>query len=190
MNPMLSNITPQQGSLLLSEPFMLDPNFQRSVVLLCEHNEEGTVGLVLNQPSALLLKDVMLDMPDAEYQLFVGGPVGQDSVQFVHKCYDRLNSGIAIGEDLYWGGNFEALKLLIKDRAIGVDEIKFFIGYSGWSKDQLTKELKENTWMIGNSYNPDIVFVNDEENLWKEAVISLGPRYAHVAGFPQNPMWN
>lgn len=188
---MLSNFNPQQGSLLLSEPFMLDPNFQRSVVLLCEHSEEdGSVGLVLNQPSSLLLKDVMSDMPNAEYQLFVGGPVGQDSIQFIHKCYDRLNSGIEIGENLFWGGNFEALKLLINDRAIGLDEIKFFIGYSGWSPGQLAKELKENTWMIGNSFDPDIVFVNDEENLWKEAVISLGPRYAHVAGFPQNPMWN
>jgi putative transcriptional regulator len=187
---MLSNITPQQGSLLLSEPFMLDPNFQRSVILLCEHGEEESLGLVLNQPSSLLLKDVMLDMPDAEHQLFVGGPVGQDSVQFIHKCYDRLNSGIEIREGLYWGGNFEALKLLINDRSIRMDEIKFFIGYSGWGDGQLAKELKENTWMIGNSYNPDIVFVNDEENLWKQAVISLGPRYAHVAGFPQNPMWN
>jgi len=187
---MLSNITPQQGSLLLSEPFMLDPNFQRSVILLCEHGEEESLGLVLNQPSSLLLKDVMLDMPDAEYQLFVGGPVGQDSVQFIHKCYDRLNSGIEIREGLYWGGNFEALKLLINDRSIRMDEIKFFIGYSGWGEGQLAKELKENTWMIGNNYNPDIVFVNDEENLWKQAVISLGPRYAHVAGFPQNPMWN
>lgn len=186
---MFSNNTPRKGCLLLSEPFMMDPNFTRSVVLLCEHDEES-IGLILNQPSALLLKDVMNGMPDAEYQLFIGGPVGQDSVQFVHKCYDRLNSGIEIGEDLYWGGNFEALKLLIKEKAIALDEIKFFIGYSGWGEGQLEKELKENTWMIGNSYHPDIVFVNDEENLWKQAVISLGPRYAHVAGFPQNPMWN
>jgi len=187
---MLRTHIPKQGSLLLSEPFMMDPNFQRSVILLCEHHEEGSLGLVLNQPSALLLKDVMQDMPDAEYQLFIGGPVGQDSIQFVHQCYDRLNSGIAIGENLFWGGNFEALKLLIQDHAIGMDEIKFFIGYSGWEKGQLANELAQNAWITGDQYNPDLIFMNDGENLWKQAVISLGPRYAHVANFPVNPTWN
>src|SRR3546814_9351732 len=90
---------------------MLDPNFQRSVVLLCEHNDEdGTVGYVLNQPATIRLSDVMSELPDAGFPLFVGGPVAQDSIHFIHKCYDKLHSGIGLGTGIYWGGNFERLQ--------------------------------------------------------------------------------
>lgn len=187
---MINKNQPQVRSLLVSEPFMLDPNFNRSVVLLAEHNETGTMGWVLNQPSALVLGDVMDDMAHANFQLFVGGPVGQDSVQFIHKCYDKLKSGIDLGEGVYWGGDFELLKSLMEEGAVSEDEIKFFLGYSGWVAGQLEQELHENTWMVSNDYNPDLLFVNDGENLWKEAVVNLGPKYAHIAQFPKNPMWN
>lgn len=188
---MFNKNTPQVASLLISEPFMLDPNFQRAVVLLCEHHEEdGTVGYVLNQPATIQLKDVMEDLPDADFPLFFGGPVAQESLHFIHKCYDKLNSGIGLGNGIYWGGNFESLQILIRNGEINDDEIKFFMGYSGWSPGQLDEELKENAWVISNQYNPDITFGGDSENLWKEAIVSLGPKYAHVAKFPQNPMWN
>lgn len=187
---MLNKTQPQTRSLLVSEPFMLDPNFNRSVVLLAEHNDQGSMGWVLNQPSNLVLSDVMDDIYDADFRLFIGGPVGQDSIQFVHKCYDKLNSGIDLGDGVYWGGNFESLKLLIERDEIQPNEIKFFLGYSGWTAGQLDQELRENTWMVSNTYHPDIIFVDDEENLWKEAVVNLGPKYAHVAQFPKNPMWN
>ncbi len=187
---MINKTEPQIRSLLVSEPFMLDPNFNRSVVLLGEHNKSGTIGWVLNQPSTLILSDVMKDIPNTDFRVFIGGPVGHDSIQFVHKCYDRLNSGIDLGDNIYWGGNFEVLKVLIADNAIREDEIKFFLGYSGWTEGQLDRELQENTWIVSNNFNSDIIFVDDEENLWKEAVVNLGPKYAHIAQFPKNPMWN
>ncbi|WP_257656828.1 YqgE/AlgH family protein [Parapedobacter lycopersici] len=188
---MFNKNAPETASLLISEPFMLDPNFQRAVVLLCEHDgEEGTVGYVLNQPATIQLRDVVDSLPDADFPLFFGGPVAQESIHFIHKCYDRLNSGIGLGNGIFWGGNFESLKVLIQRGEIKEEEIKFFIGYSGWSPGQLDRELQENAWVVSNQYNPDIAFVNDGENLWKEAVVSLGPKYAHVANFPQNPMWN
>lgn len=177
-------------SLLISEPFMLDPNFTRSVILICELSEEGMLGLILNQRSNLLLKDVIEDVNEADFPVYIGGPVGLDNLQFIHKCYDRLNSGIPLGDGLYWGGNFEVLKLLILQNEIKSNEIKFFIGYSGWSGKQIEDELEENTWIISNKFNPDIIFVHDEENLWKEVIVNLGPKYAHVAQFPLNPSWN
>ncbi len=177
-------------SLLISEPFMLDPNFIRSVVLVCEHNEEGTLGLILNQRSDLLLRDVIEDLKGADFPIYIGGPVGLDSLQFIHRCFDRLNSGIALGDGLYWGGNFEILKILMEKDEIGQDEIKFFIGYSGWSEQQIEDELKENTWIISNDFNPEVLFIDDQENLWKEVIVNLGPKYAHVAQFPVNPSWN
>ncbi|HCN84621.1 MAG TPA: hypothetical protein DIT07_13525 [Sphingobacteriaceae bacterium] len=187
---MLNKNAPAASSLLVSEPFMLDPNFKRSVVLLTEHNDEGTVGYVLNQKSNLLLKDVISECENANFPVFIGGPVGNDTLHFIHNCNDRMNSGIEITNNVYWGGNFETLKLLINNNQVEESEIKFFIGYSGWSPDQLDNELKQNSWLVSNKYNPEVLFVADEENLWKEIVTALGPKYAHIANFPENPQWN
>src|SRR5690606_36343833 len=107
---MINRHPPKTKSLLLSETIMLDRNLKRSVVLLCEHSAEvGSVGLVLNQTSDFLLADVTEDFPAADFRLFVGGPVEQNSIQFIHKCFDKLNSGIHLGDGIYWGGNFETL---------------------------------------------------------------------------------
>jgi putative transcriptional regulator len=187
---MLNKNTPRASSLLISEPFMLDPNFKRSVVLLTEHNEEGTVGYVLNQKSNLLLKDVISECENADFPVFIGGPVANDTLHFIHTCYDRMNSGIEITKNVYWGGNFETLKLLINNNQIEEKEVKFFIGYSGWSPGQLDDELVQNSWLVGNKYNPEVLFVADEENLWREVITDLGPKYAHIANFPENPQLN
>lgn len=188
---MINRNPPRKSSLLLSEPFMMDQNFKRAVVLLCEHSEEGSVGFVLNQISELTLPEVTDEFPGGEdFRLFIGGPVEQDSVQFLHKSYEKLQSGTEISPGLYWGGNFETLKVLIKRKEIQPNEVKFFIGYSGWTVGQLHTELAENTWMVCNDYNPDLIFVENGDNLWKEAIVALGPKYAHVAQFPENPMWN
>lgn len=187
---MISNILPKSGSLLLSEPFMLDPNFKRSVILLTEFNEEGSIGYILNHKSEFLLKDIIPELNEGDFPIYIGGPVGNDTLHFIHSCYDRMNSGIEVTEGIYWGGNFETLKLLIESDQIAQDEIKFFIGYSGWGEGQLQAELEQNSWLVTNGYNPSILFLDNEENLWKEIVITLGPKYAHIANFPENPMWN
>lgn len=187
---MLSRIAPSQGKLLISEPFLMDPNFKRSVVLLTEHGEEGTVGFILNHPSALLLKDLIPEMGEADFPVYIGGPVATDTVHFVHRCYDKLNDGEEIAKGIYWGGNFEALKILIANNSISPEEIKFFIGYSGWGEQQLKDEIEENTWIVSDQFHPDVVFSDNEEELWREVIINLGPKYAHVSNFPQNPNLN
>lgn len=187
---MLNEVPPQTGSLLISEPFMMDPNFKRSVVLLSEHIDEGTVGYVLNQKSDYLLKDLVRDFEDALNPVYIGGPVSNDTLHFIHRCYDRMNSGTEIINGIYWGGNFETLKLLINNNEIAEHEVMFFVGYSGWDAGQLNKELDQNSWLVTNNFNPDVLFAGEEENLWKDIVIGLGPKYAHIANFPENPLWN
>jgi putative transcriptional regulator len=186
---MLSPIKPEKGNLIVSEPFMLDPNFKRSVVLLTEFEEAGAVGFILNQKSNLILKDILPDS-NSDFPIFIGGPVANDSLHFIHSCYDKLNSGIELMDGIYWGGNFEALQVLINNNQINSSEIKFFVGYSGWSPGQLDDELQQNSWLVANKFNSEVLFVEDEENLWKEVVIGLGPKYAHIANFPENPQWN
>ena len=181
---------PTVRSLLVSEPFMLDSNFVRSVVLLGEHGPDGTIGWVLNQPSNLILSDVMPDVVNGNFRLFIGGPVGQDSIQFVHKCYDRLDSGIDLGEGVYWGGNFEVLKLLIEQEAIQPDEIKFFLGYSGWEAGQLEEEIENNMWIVADVNDPlEIMKIHDIDP-WKYFMEKLGAKYKMMTRFPIDPNEN
>ena len=187
---MLNEKNHTAGSLLISEPFMLDPNFKRSVVLLTEHSIGGNLGFVLNQRSDHLLNEIIQDCWSCSFPIFVGGPVANDMLHFIHRCYGKIEGGIEIQNGLYWGGDFEKVKMLINNNELHPHEIRFFIGYSGWGEDQLESELEQNSWLISNQYNLDTIFLEEEETLWKELVISLGPKYAHIANFPENPMWN
>lgn len=189
---MLNRNPLQVASLLISEPFMLDPNFQRSVILLAAHDkEEGTLGYVLNQQSNLIISDILPEIADdLHIPVYLGGPVGLDTVNFVHQCADRLSESVDLGNGLHIGGSLEHAVELLSDGMIQKQEIKFFIGYSGWNPNQLEGELKENSWVICNDYHPDLVLIEEGENVWKEALIAMGPKYAHVANFPINPQWN
>jgi len=187
---MFNEATPQQGSLLLSEPFMSDPTFERAVVLLCEHDAEGTLGLILNNPTHLILSDIIENIGNVAFPIFLGGPVEPNVLFYIHRAYDKLQSGTPIKDDVYWGGDFDKLLALIQDKVIGTEDIKFFLGYSGWSPDQLSMEIKQNSWGVHTSFDTDLLFVHDGENLWKQALISLGPKYAHVANFPKSPNLN
>lgn len=187
---MLNNIKPKTGRLLISEPFMSDPNFKRSVVLLSEHGSDGSVGYILNQVANVILKDVMQDLWEAHNHIYFGGPVAADTLHFIHRAYDKLQSGEPIGNGLYWGGNFETLKVLINTNAIDESEVKFFMGYSGWDNDQLDRELQQNAWMVSDISDLDLIFGNDEEKLWRDVIINLGPKYAHVSNFPIDPSLN
>ncbi len=188
---MFSEYTAKTGSLLISEPFMLDQNFERSVILLCEHDaEQGTIGLILNHRSMLTLQDIIDQLGGTPFPLYFGGPVEGNALFFIHKAFEKLQSGNHIMDDLYWGGDFDLLKELIKSNQITPAEVKLFLGYSGWSSGQLDQEIKDNSWAVHNSFNIDLTFISDGEDLWKEAVISMGPKYAHVANFPKRPEFN
>lgn len=187
---MLNRLTPSAGKLLISEPFMRDPNFTRSVVLLTAHGEEGTMGFVINQPGNLILKDLVPDFVNGNFPVYYGGPVAIDTLHFIHRCNDRINDSEEIAKGIYWGGNFETLSVLINDGLIAENEIKFFVGYSGWEAGQLKEEMDTNTWIVSDQYHADTIFSNSEEQMWRDVIVNLGPKYAHVSKFPQNPNLN
>jgi len=187
---MFNGTLPSQGSLLLSEPFILDPAFERAVVILCEHNEEGTVGLVLNHKSHLLLSDIFSQVKNELFPLYLGGPVEESALFFLHRAHHKIQSGELIHDDIYWGGDFDKVLDLIDEGALCPDEIKFFLGYSGWSPGQLESELEQNSWAVHNNFDTALSFIHDGEDLWKQSLISLGPKYAHVANFPKSPHLN
>jgi putative transcriptional regulator len=187
---MLSSISASAGRLLISEPFMMDPNFKRSVILITEYSEAGAMGFILNHASEFLLGDILPDLSYSEFPVFIGGPVANNTLHFIHRCPEKIADGIEIGEGIFWGGDFEMVKELITSYQLNADEIRFFTGYSGWTPKQLDEEIKEDSWIVANQLNSETIFTGNEENLWKEVVIGLGQRYAHIANFPENPALN
>ncbi|HEY5327893.1 MAG TPA: YqgE/AlgH family protein [Mucilaginibacter sp.] len=187
---MLSSIPAASGHLLISEPFMLDPNFKRSVILLTEYSEAGAMGFILNQPGEYLLGDLLPEVSYSEMPVFFGGPVANNTLHFIHCCPEKINDGIEIADGIYWGGNFDDVKALIKDYRLQDDEVRFFTGYSGWTPKQLDDEIREDSWIVADKLNKEIIFAKNDENLWREVVIGLGQRYAHIANFPENPELN
>lgn len=184
---MLATIPPATGKILISEPFMADPDFKRSVVFLVEHGEEGTVGFVLNQETQLFLNDVIAQFPDFGPRLQIGGPVQPDTLHYIHR--EARLGGVEVMPGVFWGGSFDILKELIDAQELDPSHIRFYIGYSGWSPGQLEEELKNNSWIV-SSISMAHLFSDDYEDFWKETVRSLGNRYAHIANFPENPNLN
>lgn len=184
------NIVPERGDLLISEPFLPDPNFERTVVLICEHSEEGSFGFVLNKPSIIKGSDVLEDSSHFDSILYVGGPVQQDTLHFIHRKVPELDGGAAIGKGLQWGGNFDQVLTLIQEELVGLENFKFFLGYSGWGAGQLENELKQNSWIIYKSATAEDIFDTHPDNLWRECLKKMGGKYKMISNYPSDPRLN
>jgi len=183
---------PEQGKLLLSEPFSQDPNFKRTVVLLVTHDEEGSVGFVLNRPMDLKLEEIIDEFDSSHLPVWDGGPVQRDSLFYIHTLGDAIPDSIPITPELYWSGNFETVKALIKENKLAENEIRLFIGYSGWGAQQLDNEIQNNSWLVAPS-SKDLVMnagKDTDEKFWKNVIKSMGKDYSILANFPENPLWN
>jgi putative transcriptional regulator len=182
-------ISPKQGKVLIAEPFLEDVNFSHSVVLLTEHNSEGTVGFVINNRVDLNINEVLNDFPDFNAPFSIGGPVGIDTVHFIHTLGDMVPNSMAILENLFWGGDFEELKILIKAGAVKSNQVRFFIGYSGWQPHQLEDEIEQNSWVVAELSVTEIMSYNEKSN-WNQTLEKLGKKYRAWANFPSNPDLN
>ncbi len=185
----LNKLLPKKGRLLIAEPFMKDPNFKRSVILLTEHNNEGAFGFILNQPLELTVNDTLNDFPEFDAPVYMGGPVQPDSLFYIHTQGDNIEGSQHIIDDLYWAGNFDQLKQMITDQQIFPNEVKFFIGYSGWDNNQLNDEINSNSWVISNLNNFTLSDLNNDD-LWKKSLKRMGPKHAPLSEFPEDPSLN
>lgn len=182
---------PEVGKVLISEPFLADSNFSRSIILLTEHNDMGTLGFILNQPIKTCLHELFQDVDDTmKIPLYKGGPVQLETLHFIHTDESLSDAAIEILPGLYFGGDFEKIKLQINIGAFNPEQFKFFVGYSGWGEDQLYDELQEDSWVVSNLDVNDIMSANPQVDLWKKAMRNLGGEYAILANAPLNPQWN
>lgn len=184
-----NNETPKKGSLLISEPFLIDTYFSRSVIFLCDHNKDGSFGFVLNKFVENDLSTILEDFPSIDIKLSVGGPVDTSNLFFVHSLGDLLPESIEICDNVFIGGNFDVLKEVIRHKPETLNKVRFFIGYSGWSEQQLDQEIDEKSWIVVNNYDHRAIFETDSE-MWKHTLEKAGEKFKIMTNFPNNPSHN
>lgn len=184
----IPELSPARGVLLVAPPQVSDPNFWRSVVLLCEHGEQGSFGLVLNRPLTLDLEDV-LDGLSGGNLLSLGGPVQQDTLHFLHRHADMVEEAVEVVAGVHWGGDFKAISYLVESRVASPRDLRFFIGYAGWRPGQLEEEISSGGWFLVRAQD-ELVFSEKPEDLWGATLRYMGGAYAFLANFPIDPRVN
>lgn len=186
----MANINLDKGVFLVSEPFLPDPNFKRTVVLLAEHDADGSIGFVLNRRTNLLLNDVLEDFPEFPVPLYLGGPVEQNTLHYVHNAKFNIPGSKEVIPGLNWGGDFEVVRELIENRLLRPEDIRFFIGYSGWSAAQLGEELDDKAWILAPASSQWVMHEPADDDLWRYVLRQLGSEFKLMANYPEDPRLN
>jgi putative transcriptional regulator len=181
----MSELLPKKGRLLVAEPSILNDNsFNKAIVLLTEHTANNSVGFILNKPLEYQLDDLLPEI-DCSFKIYQGGPVEQDNLYFMHSVPHLLDKSIRIGNGMFWGGDFNQLKTLLTEDALDASDIRFFLGYSGWDRNQLITELEEKSWFVTNNDFENILS-DDETDLWKNKLLQKGGTYKLWANAPDD----
>lgn len=184
-----NNVLPSRGKILISEPFLRDATFGRSVVLLIDHTEEVSMGLIINKQLPIFVNDIIKEFKYIEnIPLYKGGPIATDTLFYLHTLAD-IPGAIPISKGLYLNGDFDEIKKYILQGNKVDRYIRFFLGYSGWESEQLSTELKENTWLVSKEENAYLMN-GDTKDMWKQALEKLGSKYETWSRFPQVPTFN
>jgi putative transcriptional regulator len=181
---------PEKGKLLIAEPFLREIIFNRSVILLTEHNESGSMGFVLNKKTNLWLNDYTEGLDNIELiPLFLGGPVSPDRLFFIHTLGEFVPDSVPLEDNLYFSTDLDSMKhYLSSGQPIG-GKVKFFVGYSGWTKNQLMGEIKQDSWLVGAA-SAESIMQAENESFWKQAIAMIGGRYLTWINYPKDPQLN
>lgn len=186
----MTSLKPDKGLLLVAEPSIIgDLSFNRSVVLLTEYNENGSLGFILNKPLPYTIRDFIPEI-NSTIPIYNGGPVEQDNLYFIHKIPELIPNSIEISNGIYWGGDFNEITSLLQENQVKESEIRFFLGYSGWSNQQLEQELEVNSWVVSSNNHKNRLLGETDANFWKEKMIEFGGDYLIWSNAPENPSYN
>ena len=180
---------PEKGKILISEPFLPDTFFNRSIVYLTDHTPEGSVGFILNRRLDLKISAAIEGFENWDDNLNMGGPVAPDTLHFLHSLGEVIPRSVNVAGNIYWGGDIETVRYLIQNREINHSQIRFFLGYSGWSAGQLERELKEDSWVISR-VRSEIIMNNRGDDTWKRVLRTFKNKYRMWAEFPDSPDMN
>lgn len=179
----------EKGRFLISNPFLPGPFFDRSIIYIAEHGENGSIGYVINKPTTLYPDEVIKDLYNFSGELYIGGPVGESSINFIHNLGALVPGSRKITRSISWGGDFSTIKELIHLGIANAENIKFFAGYSIWSKGQLQDEIDDKTWVVAD-ISDNKLLSNKTIHSWEESMKNLGGTYETWASFPKNPSYN
>lgn len=182
-------ISLKAGALLVAPPMQWDPHFHRAVVLLCDHTDAGSFGLILNRSLDVVMRQVIEELPALDEEIGWGGPVQPETLHFLHRVPEHIPGGIEVRSDVYWGGDFEAVIAGVRSGILDMDDIRFFLGYAGWSPGQLAQEVGSRGWVLAEA-TPDTVFDTAETAVWGQTLRSMGGTFAILANFPDHPSLN
>jgi putative transcriptional regulator len=180
---------PEKGKILISEPFLPDTFFNRSIVYLTDHSPQGSVGFILNKKLDLKISTAVEGFEGLDENLNMGGPVAPDTLHYLHNLGELIPNSVLVESNIFWGGDIESIRQLVKEGKINQSQIRFFLGYSGWSAGQLERELKENSWVIAK-VKSDIVMNNRGDDTWKRVLRGFKNKYRMWAEFPDSPEMN
>ena len=179
-----------KGKILISNFTLLNDNqFNKSVILLVKDDNEATIGFILNKKTKYLISDLNESCKGLEISVYEGGPVSLDSLHFIHKKNDLIEDSIKINDDLFWGMNFDKIIDLLNNNKINRNDVKFFIGYSGWGETQLSDEINENSWLISSDFLSNDI-LNTSDIYWKNKINEFGEYYKIWSNSPDNPNLN
>ncbi len=180
----------QSGSLLYADPLLHDAYFGRSVILLTSHDDQGSVGFIVNKKLEVSLNDILPEPLAVDFEVYYGGPVSNDTLYFVHSIGNHVPDSVPVGKKIFWGGDFSFVAGLIENHQVDASQVKFFVGYSGWGEGQLEEEIHTKSWILAQD-SPKFIFNDhDCQDAWKSKMNKMGSKYSVWANFPQNPSMN
>ena len=178
-----------RGQLLLDSGQLSGSFFQRTVVLVCQHDAEGAFGLVLNRDSGNKLGEmVVADLPETlkDEELYLGGPVQLSALSYLHSDSFLPEANVIPNLDL--GHSLDSLVEIGESFSPG-KKVKLFAGYAGWSPGQLEEEMKRKAWLV-HPATVDLVFDTEPEDLWQSVLRQKGGKYRLLAQMPEDVSLN
>ena len=137
---------PQTGMLLKATAALNGTNFENAVILITDYNDKGATGFIINKVFARTLNELEEFKHSPVFSLYEGGPVDTEHLFFIHRRPDIVTEGKAIGDGIYFGGNFKQAVTAINNKSLTTADIKIFIGYCGWNAGELEAEIAEGSW--------------------------------------------
>jgi len=188
----ISSGNPKPGTLLISEPFLKEKYFDHAVIYLIEHaSDDSSMGLVLNHRTGVSLSDIIPDIPASTgIPIYCGGPMSHDRLYYMHTLGDIITNAREISPGIFVGGNYSDMVQYVKSGYPIEGFVRFFIGYSGWSKHQLEEEVCNKIWAVEQNIDPATLLTGTGDSYWHRKVRDLGPDFRGWLFHPKNPQAN
>ena len=178
-----------QGDFLIAHPMLQDGYFKRAVIYLTEDNDEGSLGFVLNFKTEFVLRDLFPHIKNGNFPIYEGGPVSKNQLYYIHNLGKNLTDSIEIKDGLWWGGDFFELAHMIEHGKVKTHNVKFFMGYAGWTAGQLKDELIQKAWFNSDGETAQVL-QGDYRKMWGEELEKIKESYKVFSNIGFDPNLN